>query len=487
MILFRSLLLFAFIASCAEAGEPDAGEPPEPSVNVQVPTALGGGTRVGHLAASTPPQQRHHYGLPLTSLRAPEPTSSVRSAPALPASADVSGDAPPVANQGDTESCQSWATGYVAMGWWANHLGLDNAAFAPMYLFSQLSGNCAVGGYITDALAILKSQGIDTTSDYEPMQSILDCATRPNSIERANAARFRATSTTDLDLSHGARTPIMTALAGGHPVILGMLVYPEFENASATNYIVGPPHLGDTLYGGHAITAFAYDATGVWIMNQWGTGWGWDGWAELSWDFITGSLGGLANVQDAHTINSVALSCSDSNASCAFWASESQCQENPNYMLVNCCASCATSAAAYREYAFHPWTNTGSCMDVYNDSSANLTRIEEYTCNASGAQAFTELDDGNGLITLYHPHSGKCVDVYNAGTANGAKVELYTCNHTVAQQFTVQRNSDGSVTFFNPHAQKCLDVTGGSPANLTALELYDCNGTHAQKWSAVAL
>ncbi len=76
-------------------------------------------------------------------------------------------------DQGQTSSCQSWATGYSAMGWWANHVGLANASFAPMYVYSQIvTGNCSNGAFVEQPLAIMQQQGIETTSDYEPMQQI---------------------------------------------------------------------------------------------------------------------------------------------------------------------------------------------------------------------------------------------------------------------------------------------------------------------------
>ncbi len=474
-------LFIAGLAACATATEPD--EARGPAIAVQLPIALGGDQQLTHLAASTPAKQRHHYGLVLHS--SSSPTGLAPTPPlALPASVDISQWAPSVANQGDTESCQSYATGYVEMGWWANRTGLTGATFAPMYLFSQLSGNCAVGAESADAMQILQDQGIDTASDFEPMQDSLMCSVKPNAVQRANASHFRISGWTRLDISASPQQAIEQALAGGRPVLVGMYVYPEFENATATDYLVGPPIAGEIVYGGHAITAFGYDANGVWIMNQWGTDWGSSGWAELSWDFINGSFGGLPNVAEALVIDGVALSCSDSNADCEAWAAESQCQENPNYMLDSCCASCATSALAYHSYAYSPLANPGSCLDVSGDHSANKTQIEEYACNGTPAQTFTELDDGNGIVALYHPHSGKCVDVYDAGTSDGSMVDLWSCNGTAAQQFNVWRNSDSTVTFYNPNADKCLDVTGADPANRTKVELFDCNDSVAQRWNA---
>ena len=70
----------------------------------------------------------------------------------------------------------------------------------------------------------------------------------------------------------------------------------------------------------------------VWILDSWGAGWGGNGWAQLSWDFINASFNGTANLNDVVTIEGLATSCSDSNQYCQWWAQTSQCQENPDYM-----------------------------------------------------------------------------------------------------------------------------------------------------------
>jgi len=77
---------------------------------------------------------------------------------------------------------------------------------------------------------------------------------------------------------------IEQSIASGNPVALGIPVYDNFYNAGASSYYIGLPQ--GTFYGGHAVFAMKYDANGVWIENSWGTGWGLNGWAELSWAFI---------------------------------------------------------------------------------------------------------------------------------------------------------------------------------------------------------
>jgi hypothetical protein len=223
----------------------------------------------------------------------------------------------------------------------------------------------------------------------------------------------------------------------------------------------------------------------VWIANSWGTDWGKSGWAILSWDFVNGSFDGGANVWDVSTITGVKLTCSDMNPQCATWAASSQCQENPDYMLSNCCASCANPSLAFQSYAFHPLTKASSCLDVQGDKTADYTAFDEYACNGTPAQSFQVLNAGGGLVNLYHPYSGRCLDIKLGGVTNGTPADLYDCNGTGAQLFQIQDNGDGTVTFHNPQSGKCLDVSGSSSADGTKIQIWSCNSTIAQKWSAV--
>jgi Ricin-type beta-trefoil lectin domain-like len=483
-------LLIGIGAGCAADDSNELSES-DSDVNVAItlPAALGGGVGTTHLVAPGKPSHSHGTGIPLP-ISAGSTTVRVRAdAPlVVPASVDLSGDSPPVGDQGDTGSCQSWAPGYTAMGWWANHVGLNNAKFSAMYIYSQLvHGNCDNGNYVENALAIMTKQGVETTSDYEPMQQALDCATQPNALQQANAANFKISGYSDLDLSGGTRAAIENALAAGKPAILSIMDYPEFDNASATNYLVGPPVAGDVTRGGHAITAFAYDANGVWIENQWGTAWGSNGWAELSWAFVSGSFNNTANVGDVATIDGLALSCADSNSSCSWWAQNSQCQENPDYMLTNCCASCASSDLSYQTYSFETAVQTTSCLDVWQSGTANATKLDEYTCNGTDAQAFTVIDGGHGVIHLYNPNSGKCADDLHDDLTNGAEMDIYHCNGTAAQSYTTTWNADGSFTFQQAGTSSCIDVDHQETADDTKVQMWTCNGTVAQRWFPAAM
>jgi chitinase len=115
----------------------------------------------------------------------------------------------------------------------------------------------------------------------------------------------------------------------------------------------------------------------------------------------------------------------------------------------------------------------GLCLDVRGASSANLTPVQVYTCNGTGAQQWT-VASGNTLQAL-----GKCLDVNAAGTSNGTTVDLYDCNGTGAQVWVPQ--SGGAL--LNPESGKCLDDTGWSTTPSTQAQIWSCTGGANQAWT----
>ncbi len=209
---------------------------------------------------------------------------SVASAAALPASVDLSQYNPPVGDQKNVESCVSWATGYYLRGWYAMRDGYyPSGSYAPMYLYSQIVGGQNVGTTFAANFAILQQQGIDTRADYT--QGDYDYTDRPTAAESSNALHTKIASYNEVDGSN-LQTSIENTLASGNPVVVALPIYPEFDHASASNPLVGLPQPGETSRGGHVVFASKYDANGLWIENSWGTSWGLNGWAELSWSFV---------------------------------------------------------------------------------------------------------------------------------------------------------------------------------------------------------
>jgi hypothetical protein len=294
------LLVVSILAACAtptgKHGWGDSGNQSPPrtdvaAVTVQLPHALGGGTRVTHATSHATPARTWPLGLrrgmPHPPARGGEQAEVQPMV--LPASVDLSQGAPVAGDQGQTGSCATFATGYSAMGWWDARTSLGGAPYAPMFLYAQqVQGDCSSGTSIEGDLDIMKSQGIDTAADYEPMEQDLDCATQPTVQNLAVAAKYKVLDYENPDMSD-PKTAIVQELAAGRPLVLGIEVYDNFFNATASDYLIGAPGPGEGSNGGHGITAFKYDANGVWILNSWGTSWGLQGWGELSWDFIEGA------------------------------------------------------------------------------------------------------------------------------------------------------------------------------------------------------
>jgi hypothetical protein len=279
-------------------------------ISVVLPEAIGGDLQITNWSRRGAPAHVYSTGLPIRPTAAHALSGaevSLQNNPnSPPPTLDISKYAPKPGDQGQTGSCATWATGYSAMGWWAKRMGLTGAPYAPMFLYAQqVYGQCDQGTQIEDNLGIMQDEGIDTAADYEPMQQQLDCQTQPDSQQLAVAGQHRISGYQQIDVSNGASTAIRQALATKVPVILGIIVYDELMNVDSQNYIVSSPQEGEQPYGGHAITAFKYDDKGVWILNSWGSQWGKAGWAELSWDFVDGSLDGQANVMDAALITGV--------------------------------------------------------------------------------------------------------------------------------------------------------------------------------------
>jgi hypothetical protein len=129
----------------------------------------------------------------------------------------------------------------------------------------------------------------------------------------------------------------------------------------------------------------------------------------------------------------------------------------------------------------------GKCLDVNRSGTADGTKIQEWTCNGSGAQSFRVEEQTPGVYRLVNIPSGKCVDVNGAGRSDGTIIHLWSCNGGVAQSFRTESQGGDYVRFVNPNSGKCIDIDGSKTADGTKVQLWTCNGTNAQAWKLVSL
>jgi cytolysin (calcineurin-like family phosphatase) len=131
-------------------------------------------------------------------------------------------------------------------------------------------------------------------------------------------------------------------------------------------------------------------------------------------------------------------------------------------------------------YALQTLTGTAKCMEVSGGSSADGTKIQQWTCNNSGAQAFWVQAPGDGVSRIVNGSTGKCVEVAGAGKSDGTAIRLWTCNGTPAQDFSIEDAGSGRVVIRNPNSDKCIDVKGAGTSDGTSLQLLTCNTTNEQ-------
>ncbi len=224
----------------------------------------------------------------------------------LAASVDLSGDLPPIGNQGALSSCVGWATGYYYKSWWEKQehpswdLTNDMYYFSPAFVYNQINGGVDEGANFSDAMTLLQNTG---DCDYEEFPYIDDYLKQPSDDQKEAAKQYRIPEQSSggwgyFFLSPGnppfttradVLTDLKTHLDGGEPLVMGMPVYQDFYTCG--DYY---DHSGSTvLDGGHAVFIAGYDDNaggpglgGFLVINSWGSGWNGNGEVYLSYDFV---------------------------------------------------------------------------------------------------------------------------------------------------------------------------------------------------------
>jgi C1A family cysteine protease len=221
------------------------------------------------------PDQRDHY----MKVGAPAP---------LPDVVDLRKATSPVEDQGNLGSC-------TANAWVGAIELLDKAAdgkfqnWSRLYLYYNeraLHGNQAQdsGAFIRDGAMALAKQGICLESHWK--YEVAKFATKPPVSCYAEGLNHQA-----LQYSRVSQTEVevCTALAQGHPVVLGFTVYQSFESAAvAKSGMVPMPGPKEKTLGGHAVLAVGYNRPKrlFTIRNSWGAAWGDKGHCYFPFDYL---------------------------------------------------------------------------------------------------------------------------------------------------------------------------------------------------------
>jgi len=188
------------------------------------------------------------------------------------------------------------------MGWYTIKNQVSTELYAPMYVYSQINGGQDAGSSPVDALKLALNQGVDTESHYS--QGDYNWWDLPTSEEHTNAALNKPIFhryTTIFANSNGRGgdalvSALKSAISNYQPVAILFPVRPGFQQLAPGNSVDNDTT--GTISGYHEVLALGYDSDGLVIQNHWGTEWGAQGFATLSWNVVKNDISEAETVSE---------------------------------------------------------------------------------------------------------------------------------------------------------------------------------------------
>ncbi|GAA4897302.1 RICIN domain-containing protein [Streptomyces coeruleoprunus] len=129
---------------------------------------------------------------------------------------------------------------------------------------------------------------------------------------------------------------------------------------------------------------------------------------------------------------------------------------------------------------------SGKVMDVNAFSTADRTRIQQWTDQNTANQQWRLRSTGDGYYELVNRNSGKVLGIAGGSTARSAAAEQQTDSSSASQEWRIDDvRGSGAVTFTSRKSGQVLDVSGGSTAQGAAIIQYPGRGTTNQQWKLV--
>lgn len=215
----------------------------------------------------------------------------------MPSKVSLRKFAPRRLNQGRQGSCVGWASAYGARTiLHARQTGTNpsSASFSPSYIYNQIAFEGCQGTYLHYAMETMQKQGALPFTEFDYNEG--SCSLKPTQSEKIDASQYKIRGYERL--SKGASNHkvdingIRQNLAGGAPVVIGMMVGQSFTHGMKGKQLWQPSSSdlrGTSRLGGHAMCVIGYDDTALngkgafEIMNSWGSAWGDDGIAYVSY------------------------------------------------------------------------------------------------------------------------------------------------------------------------------------------------------------
>ncbi|TDC65745.1 carbohydrate-binding protein [Micromonospora sp. KC207] len=129
---------------------------------------------------------------------------------------------------------------------------------------------------------------------------------------------------------------------------------------------------------------------------------------------------------------------------------------------------------------------SGKALDVNAFSTADGTRIQQWTDQNTANQQWRLRPTGDGYYELVNRNSGKVLGIAGDSTARAAAAEQQTDSSSTSQEWRIEDvNGSDAVTFTSRRSGQVLDVFGGSTADGAAVIQYPGKGSTNQQWKLV--
>lgn len=129
---------------------------------------------------------------------------------------------------------------------------------------------------------------------------------------------------------------------------------------------------------------------------------------------------------------------------------------------------------------------SGKALDVNAFSTADGTRIQQWTDQNTANQQWKLRPTGEGHYELVNRNSGKVLGVAGDSTAQAAAVEQQSDSSSTSQEWRIDEVSGSdAVVLTSRRSGQVLDVSGGSTADGAAVIQYRGHGGTNQQWKLV--
>lgn len=129
---------------------------------------------------------------------------------------------------------------------------------------------------------------------------------------------------------------------------------------------------------------------------------------------------------------------------------------------------------------------SGKALDVNAFSTADGTRIQQWTDQNTANQQWKLRPTGDGYYELVNRNSGKVLGIAGDSTAQAAAAEQQTDSSSTSQEWRMDEvGGSDAVVLTSRRSGQVLDVSGGSTADGAAVIQYRGHGSTNQQWKLV--